>query len=81
MSLTSICHSSSLYNLVLNNTVIIIYKLMFLSVNTDCASSPILCYLNVHFGYKTSDASNPILTEKKITGLTFFLSVKMQMDC
>lgn len=59
------CHSSSLYNLVLNNTVIIIYKLMFLSVNTDCASSPILCYHNVHFGYKTLDASNPILTEKK----------------
>lgn len=48
---------SSLYNLVLNNTVIIVYKLMI--------SSPILCYLNAQFGYETSDASNSIPPEEK----------------
>lgn len=55
MSSTSIFHSSdsSLYNLVLNNTVIIVYKLMYLSDITECASSPILCCFN------------PILTEEK----------------
>ncbi len=44
---TSIFHSSdgSLYNLVLNNTVNIVYKFMYFNVTTECASSPILCYL------------------------------------
>lgn len=37
---------------------------MYLSDITECASGPILCYLNVRFGYETSDASNPILTEE-----------------
>lgn len=44
---------------------------MYLNDITVNASSPILCYLNAHFGYETSDASNPTLTEEK----------QMQTDC
>lgn len=64
---TSIFHfsDSSLYNLVLSNTVIIVYKLTYHSDITECAFSPILCYVNVHFGYKTSDASNlPVTADR-----------------
>lgn len=64
---------SSLYNLVLNNTVIIVYKLMYLSDITECALSPILCYLNVHLAMKLQ---MPVtLTEEKKK------SVKMQTGC
>lgn len=53
---------SSLYNSVLNNTVIIVYKLMY---HSDITKSPMFCYINAYFGYKTSNASNPLLTEKE----------------
>lgn len=64
MKPTSMFHisDSSLYNLVLNNTVIIVYKLVY---HSDVTKSPIFCYLTAYFGYKTSNASNPLLTEKK----------------
>lgn len=41
----------------LNNTVIIKYKLTYHSQITECAASPILPYINAQFGYKMPDSS------------------------
>lgn len=69
---TSIFHisDSSLYNLVLDNTVIIVDKLVY---HSDGTPSPIFCYINAYFGYKTSNASNSLLTEENKNGVLAYV--------
>lgn len=88
---TSIFHisDSSLYNLVLDNTVIIVDKLVY---HSDGTPSPIFCYINAYFGYKTSNVSNSLLTEENKNGVLayvvyiytmsmfFFTSLCMQVN-
>lgn len=51
-------------------TLIIVDKLVY---HSDGTPSPIFCYINAYFGYKTSNASNSLLTEENKNGVLAYV--------